>query len=132
MLMVEKASHLWRSRLIASTLLIGITPMLFASDEARAQGMNNMGTMPGMGEAKQSSVKTGTGTGTVTALNTSARKVTLEHGPIPSIPWPAMKMEFPVSPSVDLSKVKTGDKVEFTLSGSGSSYTVLTISARPQ
>lgn len=125
MLFVEKTSHLWRSRLVALTLAIGITSAL--SGEVLAQGMNNMGTMPGMGDAKQAPVKSGTGTGTVTAVNAAARKVTLDHGAMPSIPWPAMKMEFPVATSVDLSKVKTGDKVEFTLSGSGSSFTVQSI-----
>lgn len=40
-----------------------------------------------------------------------------------------MKMEFAAAPSVDLSKVKTGDKVNFTLSGSGMSYTVQSVTA---
>jgi Cu/Ag efflux protein CusF len=40
-----------------------------------------------------------------------------------------MKMEFAVAPSVDLTKVKTGDKIDFTLSGSGGSYTVESIAA---
>jgi Cu/Ag efflux protein CusF len=35
-----------------------------------------------------------------------------------------MKMEFATAPSVDLSKIKAGDKVQFMLSGSGSTYTV--------
>jgi Cu(I)/Ag(I) efflux system periplasmic protein CusF len=35
-----------------------------------------------------------------------------------------MKMEFATAQSVDLSKVKAGDKVEFTIKGSGSNYTV--------
>lgn len=34
-----------------------------------------------------------------------------------------MKKEFAVAPAADLSKLKTGDKVRFTLSGSGNSYT---------
>jgi uncharacterized repeat protein (TIGR01451 family) len=38
-----------------------------------------------------------------------------------------MKMEFPVAPSVDLSKIKAGDTVTFTLSGSNNSYTVQSI-----
>jgi len=84
-----------------------------------------MKDMPGMGKAKQGT--TATGTGTVTAVNIPNRRVTLDHGPIPDIKWPAMKMEFATARSVDLSKVKTGDKVHFTLSGSGSSYTVQSI-----
>jgi Cu(I)/Ag(I) efflux system periplasmic protein CusF len=40
-------------------------------------------------------------------------------------------MEFPVVSSVDLSKVKVGDKVRFTLSGSGNAYTVQSINPAP-
>ena len=71
------------------------------------------------------------GTGTVTALNAANHKVTLDHGPIPAINWPPMKMEFAAAPSVDLAKLKTGDKVNFTLSGSGNTYTVQSISPTP-
>ena len=124
MLLSETPSHV-RQGLFVWTLLFGVVPALFVSGEVLAQGMN----MPGMGDSKQAPVKTGTGTGTVTTVNAAARKITLDHGPMPSIPWPAMKMEFPVGPTVDLSKVKPGDKVEFTLSGSGSSFTVQSISA---
>ena len=40
----------------------------------------------------------------------------------------AMKMEFPVVSSLDLSKVKVGDKVRFTITGLGNSNTVQSIS----
>jgi Cu/Ag efflux protein CusF len=96
-----------------------------------AQGMN----MPGMGEKKEApksaAAKTATGTGTVTGLNAAGRKVTLDHGPMPEINWPAMKMEFAVAGAVDLSKVKAGDKVRFTVTGSGSAYTVQSMSPSP-
>lgn len=120
--------------LLASTLLIGMASALFTAAPAAAQGMQRdmpgMGQgmqkdMPGRGSAKQ--MTTANGTGTVTAVNAKSRKVTLDHGPMPAINWPAMKMEFAVAPSIDLSKVKTGDKVNFTVSGSGSSYTVQSI-----
>jgi Cu/Ag efflux protein CusF len=119
-------------RLVALTLLTGMVAMLLSPGDARAQGMGSkMDNMPGMGNAKKTETKTATGTGTVTALNAKGHKVTFDHGPMPEINWPAMKMEFPVAPSVDLSKVKTGDKVRFTLSGSGQSYTVQSISPGP-
>jgi Cu/Ag efflux protein CusF len=105
------------------TLLIGLAAALLASGEARTQGMSpNMNTMPGMGGTSQD--KTVAGIGTVTAVNSTSCKVTLDHGPLPDINWPAMKMEFATAPSVDLSKVKPGDKVRFTLRRSGNSYTV--------
>src|SRR5262245_22926192 len=97
--------HLPRMCLIAG-LLIGMSASLSPCAELHAQGMQpNMKQMPGMSDAKQGT--TAAGTGTITAINVAGRKVTFDHGPIPEIKWPAMKMEFAVAPSVDLSKVKT-------------------------
>jgi len=116
-----------RAGYLAWGLVIGMAPALLPSGDAHAQGVN-MKDMPGMKKdmpaKKGEATKAATATGTVTAVNTANRKVTLDHGPIADINWPAMKMEFSVAPSVDLSKVKTGDRVQFTLSGSGNSYTV--------
>src|SRR5262249_2402950 len=114
-----------RTSLLGSVILVLSTTLLL-SPAVRAQGMsqNNMGRMPGMGDAKKET--TASATGTITAINAADREITFNHGPISEIKWPAMKMEFPVGPSVDLSKVKVGDKVRFTLSGSGNSYTVQT------
>ena len=113
-------------RFFVFAMLAGLLTALLSSAEVRAQGMQSM---PGMGDAKKGTMASATGT--VTAINASDRKVTFDHGPIPEIKWPAMKMEFPVVQSVDLSKVKVGDKVRFTLSGSGNSYTVQSISPAP-
>lgn len=107
-------------------LLVGGAPMFWPATASRAE-MN----MPGMKDTKDKAAKTATGTGTVTALNTGKRRITLDHAPMPAINWPAMKMEFAVDASVDLSKVKTGDKVQFTVSGSGSNFTVQSIMPSP-
>jgi Cu/Ag efflux protein CusF len=116
------ASRALRKAIIAS-LLFGGLAVAFSTDASRAQGMGNM---PMKKESAQTATAA-TGTGTVTALNAARRRVTFDHGPMPDIKWPAMKMEFPVAPAVDLSKVKTGDKVRFTLSGSNDKYTVQSI-----
>ena len=55
------------------------------------------------------------GTGTVNAVNPAQHKVSLSHQPIPEIGWPAMTMEFPVAPSVDLKAIKPGSRVNFTI-----------------
>jgi Cu/Ag efflux protein CusF len=127
MFLRDDAFRAQRKVIIAWTVLIGMAPALLASNDVRAQGTSpGMNTMPGMGGPQQG--KTANGVGTVTAVNVANRKVTLDHGPIPDINWPAMKMEFATEPSIDLSKVKPGDKVRFTLSGSGNSYTVQSLS----
>jgi Cu(I)/Ag(I) efflux system protein CusF len=119
----SNASRLLRKAVIAS-LLFGGLAVAFSTDASRAQGMGNMP----MKKESAPTAATATGTGTVTALNAARRRVTFDHGPMPEIKWSAMKMEFPVAPAVDLSKVKTGDKVRFTLSGSNDKYTVQSIS----
>jgi Cu/Ag efflux protein CusF len=54
-------------------------------------------------------------TGTVNSVDPAQRKVNLSHNPIPEIGWPAMTMDFPVGPSVDLSGLKPGTRVNFTI-----------------
>ncbi|MCJ9430061.1 efflux RND transporter periplasmic adaptor subunit [Kordiimonas marina] len=52
--------------------------------------------------------------GTLKALP-SGHKVTLAHGPIKALGWPAMTMDFDVAEDVDLSGFKVGDRLHFTL-----------------
>lgn len=69
------------------------------------------------------------GTGTVNSVDPAQHKIHLSHQPIPEIGWPAMTMEFPVAPSVDLSELKPGTRVNFTIEkGQGGMYEIQTIS----
>lgn len=128
-----KASSL---KACASVLSLVAVFTLSAANVSLAQGMKDtsgmkdmgmekpMKDMDGMSEKKLSDAKA---KGTIAAINASDHKITLDHGPIPAIKWPAMKMEFAVAPNVDLSKVKEGERVDFVLSGSGGNYTVQSI-----
>ena len=85
---------------------------------------SDMKGMPGMGGAASTTEKP-SALGTVNSVDAAQRKINLSHEPIPAIKWPAMKMDFTVAPSVDLSQVKPGAKVQFTLTpGAGGTYTV--------
>jgi len=55
------------------------------------------------------------GTGTVNSIDPAQHKVNLSHNPIPEIGWPAMTMEFPVAPSIDLTAIQPGTRVNFTI-----------------
>jgi Cu/Ag efflux protein CusF len=55
------------------------------------------------------------GTGTVNSVDPAQHKVNLSHNPIPEIGWPAMTMEFPVAPAIDLTAIKPGTRVNFTI-----------------
>ncbi|TAJ68792.1 MAG: copper-binding protein [Phenylobacterium sp.] len=58
------------------------------------------------------------GTGTVKGVNAKAGTVTLHHGPIAALKWPAMTMTFKATPEA-LQAAKTGKSVTFTLNAAG-------------
>nr|QQZ51115.1 copper-binding protein [Phenylobacterium glaciei] len=64
--------------------------------------------------AMPAAAKMAKGQGTVTAVDTTANTITLDHGPIAEAGWPAMTMGFKASPAL-VAQVKAGDKVAFDL-----------------
>jgi Cu(I)/Ag(I) efflux system protein CusF len=65
--------------------------------------------------------------GKVTKVDTSAGKITLDHGAIPNLDMPAMTMVFKAANPAMLKAVKTGDKVKFTADTVNGQLTVTTI-----
>ena len=55
------------------------------------------------------------GTGTINSVDAAAHKLNVSHGPIPTIGWPAMTMDFAVAPPVDLEGVRPGTRINFTI-----------------
>jgi Cu/Ag efflux protein CusF len=63
--------------------------------------------------------------GVVNNVDAVQRKVNLSHGSIKQLGWPAMTMDFPVSTDIDMSILKPGMKINFTLvRGNGGAWTV--------
>lgn len=89
--------------------------------EASADAMSGM-AMP---EGSQM----GKGTGTVTAIDAAAGKITLDHEAIGAVGWPAMKMGFAAKPEL-LKGIAVGDKVDFDLTVTGSAREVTAIRKR--
>lgn len=80
--------------------------------ESAAMPAPQAGAMAGMNMAE--GTKMAKGTGTVTAVDTTASTITVDHAPIPEANWPAMTMGFKAAPALAQS-VKVGDKVAFDL-----------------
>ena len=78
---------------------------------ASTDAMSNMAMAAGS--------KMGKGSGTVTAVDATAGKITLDHGAIPAVGWPAMKMGFSAKPDL-LKGLTIGDKVDFDVTVIGS------------
>ena len=65
--------------------------------------------------------------GEVRKVDKDAQKITIKHGPIPSLDMPPMTMVFQVKDPALLEQVKAGDKVRFAADKVGSVYTVTKI-----
>ena len=59
--------------------------------------------------------QTAEGEGIVKSIDLKAEKITLEHGPIAALNWPAMTMTFRVASPSLLDGVNVGTKVHFVL-----------------
>lgn len=64
--------------------------------------------------------------GTVKAIDAAGGRVTLAHGPVPSLQWPAMTMGFAATPE-QLAGLKVGDRVEFEFRAEGMNARILSI-----
>jgi Cu/Ag efflux protein CusF len=73
--------------------------------------------MPGMKMAQATPPAAGQAdaVGTVNAVNAAKHSVNVTHQPIKALGWPSMTMDFPVTSSVNLSAIKPGDRISFTL-----------------
>ncbi|HXD42168.1 MAG TPA: copper-binding protein [Ramlibacter sp.] len=88
----------------------------------------HMGDMKGMdmstkpvAETKQ---QTHTAAGTVKKADPKAGKVTLQHGPVASLNWPAMTMAFKVRDKALWPRLEEGKKVEIEFTKQGADYVV--------
>ena len=66
------------------------------------------------------------GEGVVERIDTQSGEVTLAHGPVPALNWPAMTMGFAVEDKTALSRLKPGQTVRFEFKqGNAGGYVIL-------
>ena len=113
-------------RLIALSAVLALSVAMIPS--SRAQGMGGM-DMKGMdmGKDKKSEAQSHKGVGTVKKVDPAAGKVTIAHGPIPTMKWPAMNMTFTVKNRAMLGKFSQDKKVEFEFVEQDSNYVITSV-----
>jgi Cu(I)/Ag(I) efflux system protein CusF len=74
-----------------------------------------------------SEAKTGHATGVVTAVDHEAKTITIQHGAIAGVGWPAMTVTFKANPPALTKAVKPGDKVAFDIRVQGDSNEVVAL-----
>jgi len=96
-------------------LYLGAVLMVAFATGAQAQqsmeGMEGM-AMEGMDMQASEAAPSAHAEGTVKAIDTEHGKVTLAHGPVAALQWPAMTMGFSAT-GEQLDGLKVGDKVDF-------------------
>jgi Cu(I)/Ag(I) efflux system protein CusF len=65
-------------------------------------------------------------TGTVEAVDAAAGKITIAHGPVDALQWPAMTMGFKATPE-QVASVQVGQKVQFEFESQGMDATITQI-----
>ena len=94
---------------------VALLTLLSVATLSHADGMN-MNDMPMSGRmADQMTGKSPHGTGIVRKVDAENGRITIAHGPIDSIQWPAMTMTFAVQDKKLLNKVVVGEKIGFDL-----------------
>jgi Cu(I)/Ag(I) efflux system protein CusF len=90
--------------------VLALPAMLAMAVPAAAQ----MQGMPGM-QASETKSAVHKGQGTINRVDQASGKINLTHGPIKSLGWAGMTMDFPVKDKAMLSGLKPGQRVEFEL-----------------
>ena len=91
---------------------------------AQAEGMKDM-DMKAENKAGQEAVHKAAGV--VTRVDAAKNKVTIKHGPVQSIGWPAMTMTFAVKDKAMLDKLAQGRKVDFQFKEEGGHYLITSV-----
>lgn len=96
-------------------------PVTAASSSATA----DMSAMP----ISPAGERTGTGVGTIMAVDPENSRITIAHDPIPDVDWPAMNMGFAASPAL-VAQANVGDRIEFDLTVKGNAAQVTALRPR--
>ena len=98
---------------VLSICALALTPLAHAqSDHMKGMDMNH-----GQEAAHRAS-------GVVKSVNLDKGTVTIAHGPIETLKWPAMTMSFKAKDRKILDTLKPGQKIDFELEQEGKAYIV--------
>ena len=84
---------------------------------------------PAVNDTTATASRTGRVTGIVTAIDATTGKITLDHGPVADLQWPAMTMAFGAKPNM-LKGIAVGDKVSFEIVMNGANADIVAIKRR--
>jgi Cu(I)/Ag(I) efflux system periplasmic protein CusF len=99
------------SLVAVGTLMLGAPLATFAMQD-HGHGHGHGSSADAGGQTAQRVVE---GDGVVREVKADAGKLTIAHGPMPTLNWPAMVMDFDLADPALAKKVKVGDQIRFKL-----------------
>ena len=118
-------------RVVRCSLVVAMFMFMLQPAHSQSQGMGGMDmkddkALKGMDMKadKRGKSQIHKGSGTVTNMDSENSSVTIAHGPIKSMNWPAVSMTFRVKDKAMLGKVRQGEKVAFEFVKIGKEYTI--------
>ena len=109
---------------IALLLVIALSVAFPAINHAQSSGGMKGMDMKGRDSGKKTEGAVHKDVGVVRKVDPARNAVTLDHGPIKSLNWPAMSMSFSVKDRTLLDKLQTGKTLEFEFVQQGKDYVV--------
>ena len=109
-------------RAIVRALVGALT--LTSAGVAAAQDMSNM---KGMSTSAAPAAKHGHAVGVIKAIDPKAGTLTIQHGPIPGVGWPAMTMTFKSKPPTLLKGLRVGQTIGFDTTVRGAAADVTAV-----
>ena len=106
-------------------LVLVVSIAAAATGYAQSDSMRNMDTKEKPAAGKSTPAKLHKAAGTVTKVDPASSKVTIAHGPVPTLNWSAMSMTFTVKDKALLGKLPSGKKVEFEFVQQGRDYVIV-------
>jgi Cu(I)/Ag(I) efflux system protein CusF len=109
------------------TLNIAIITLSLVVPTATFAQANQMDGMAMEQPAKGTKAAVHQATGVVKNVDAGSGKVTLEHGPVKTLNWPAMTMSFGVKDKGLLERLRVGQRVQVEFQELGGSYVISSV-----
>jgi len=130
-------------RYTLSAMVLGLSSLMMVQTAGAAEGnkemshmhdMSNMKEMSGMAMSTDNQAtdqKLINGSGVIKQIDLKNNKITIAHGAIAEINWPAMAMTFGIGQQVqNINALKQGESVDFSFVQQGNNYTVEKVTAK--
>ncbi|MCY1271451.1 Copper binding periplasmic protein CusF [compost metagenome] len=115
-----------KNTLIAVTTVVAVLSLATQAEDMPGMKMDDMSMKAMPMEQNTASAPSAEASGTVKAIDAQKNTVTIAHGPVASLNWPAMTMAFKTTPE-QLSKVKVGDQVQFEFKSDSMAASLISI-----